>query len=59
MTDTGKKARQRHGTRFAAKRAKARRPRQRKEFGKLPVSVVRGNAQAFVLAHSGVDTFGQ
>lgn len=46
MTTTGKAARRRHGTRVAAKRAKERRPGH-KAFGHLPVSVARGNAQAF------------
>lgn len=52
MNSTGKKARKAHGTRFAAKRAKARRG-GRKQFGQLPISVSKGNAEAFVRAHSG------
>lgn len=44
---TGKAARRTHGTRVAAKRAKSRRRRD-KVFGSLPVSVVAGNAQAFI-----------
>lgn len=47
MNSTGKKARRAHGTRFAAKRAKARK-KKTKTFGALPVSVVRGNAEAWV-----------
>jgi len=46
MTQTGKKARRQFGTRYAAKRAKARR-RSRKRFGALPVSESRGNAAPF------------
>lgn len=46
MTNTGKHARKRYGTRVAAKQAKSRRSR-RKSFGKLPVSVSRGNADQF------------
>jgi len=42
MTSTGKAARKRYGTRYSAKRAKARRG-ARKRFGQLPVSVARGN----------------
>ncbi len=53
MNATGKHARKRYGTRVAAKQAKARRGR-RKKFGTLPVSVTKGNAQAFVLSNSGV-----
>jgi hypothetical protein len=48
MTHTGKRARQKYGNRYAAKRAKVRRPK-RKHFGELPISTKRGNAQAFVL----------
>lgn len=50
MTTTGKKARRQFGTRAAAKRAKGR--HARKTFGSLPVSVVKGNALAFVNMHS-------
>lgn len=45
-TATGKSARKRHGTRFAARRSQARKPAR--EFGRLPVSASRGNAAAFV-----------
>ena len=44
-TSTGKAARRRHGTRFAAKAAKSK--RTHKKFGKLPVSESRGNAKAW------------
>jgi len=44
MTSTGKKARKQFGTRAAAKRAKTHK-RTKKDFGSLPVSVVRGNAR--------------
>lgn len=50
MNSTGKKARRRFGTRAACKRAKARR-RSTKDFGKLPYSVVRGNAHLAVEAN--------
>lgn len=50
-TTTGKAARKRYGTRFAAKAAKAR-TRARKVFGKLPISMVAGNALEFVRKHS-------
>jgi hypothetical protein len=43
---TGKKARQRRGTRAACKAAKAR-TRRRKTYGKLPVSESRGNAKPY------------
>jgi len=46
-TTTGKKARKAHGNRFACKRAKAKTSRQ-KSFGKLAVSVSRGNADSWV-----------
>lgn len=46
MTSTGKAARKRHGTRFAAKAAKSRKGK-RKTFGTLPYSAVRGNAATF------------
>lgn len=49
MTSTGKRARKRFGTRAAAKRAKGIKAR-RKQFGTLPVSVRKGNAEAFVRA---------
>jgi hypothetical protein len=51
VTSTGKKARQQHGTRFAAKRAKTRRAKKR-GWDKLPVSASRGNAEAFVRGHA-------
>ncbi len=53
MNATGKHARKRYGTRVAAKQAKARRGR-RKKFGQLPVSVSKGNAEAFVRGNSGM-----
>ena len=53
MNATGKAARKRYGNRYDAKRAKPRKKR-RKEFGKLPVSFARGNAEQFVRT-SGVD----
>ena len=52
MNATGKAARRKFGNRFAAKAAKTRRP-QRKAFGKLNVSVQRGNAEAWVREHGG------
>lgn len=55
MNAAGKHARKRYGTRFAAKRAKAKRGRRR-NFGKLPVSASRGNADQFVRENSGADT---
>lgn len=51
MISTGKRARRAHGTRAACKRAKSRKPR--KEFGKLLVSVVAGNAAEFIRKHGG------
>lgn len=58
MNATGKAARKRFGTRFAAKAAKATRAQgrkkgNRKQFGKLPVSNARGNAAQFVTNNSG------
>jgi hypothetical protein len=45
VNSTGKAARKRHGTRYAAKAAK---PKKRtREYGKLPVSAARGNAISF------------
>ena len=55
MTSTGKAARKRYGTRFAAKRAKARRRRPDKEFGKLSISTVGKTAAEFVRRRSGFD----
>ena len=55
MTDTGKAARRRHGTRFAAKQAKPRRTREGKTFGKLPISTVGKTAAEFVRKNSGFD----
>lgn len=49
MISTGKAARKQFGTRSSAKRAK-RRKRERKAFGSLPWSVIRGNAESFVRA---------
>ena len=49
-TSTGKKARQKHGTKVAAKRAKARKPKRR-TFGKLAYSVVAKNADGAVAAN--------
>ena len=46
MISTGKKARKRHGTRAAAKRAKKRGAKV-KQFGVLPVSESRGNAASW------------
>ena len=48
MTATGKRARKKYGNRFACKRAKEHQT-ERKEFGSLPVSVVRGNAASWVI----------
>ena len=47
MISTGKRARKKFGTRVAAKRSKARH-KKTKTFGSLPVSVIAGNAEAFV-----------
>lgn len=52
MTTTGKSARKRYGTRVSAKQAKSSR-RRRKAFGKLPVSVSRGNAEQFIRNNGG------
>jgi hypothetical protein len=60
MTATGKKARARLGTRYDAKRAKARRKRKR-TFGKLPYSDSKGNVagwQTGALGAPVVDEFG-
>lgn len=48
MITTGKKARQRHGNRFACKRAKAKKE-SNKSFGSLPYSFRegKGNAASF------------
>jgi hypothetical protein len=46
-TTTGKKARKAHGNRYACKRAKEKKSRN-KIFGKLPVSASRGNAESWV-----------
>ena len=46
MTQTGKKARQQYGNRYAAKRARTRKPKTKK-FGKLPFSCVGKSAGAF------------
>jgi hypothetical protein len=48
MTQTGKAMRRQFGTRYAAKRAKARKPK-RKLFGTLPISMKAGNGQRFAL----------
>lgn len=52
MNSTGKAARRHHGTRVACKRAIRRRVRRR-QFGTLPISVKRGNADAWVREHGG------
>lgn len=48
MTITGKEARKTGGNRYACKRLGARKAK-RKKFGKLPISVVAGNAERFTL----------
>lgn len=53
MTQTGKKARKRGGTRYACKRAKARSPKLR-SFGRLAYSVASKNADQVVAANERV-----
>lgn len=47
---TGKVARRRYGTRFAAKRRSVKR-KQKRTWGKLPYSVLAGNAMSAVSAN--------
>jgi len=54
VISTGKKARKRFGTRAAAKRGKPRNKRT-KEFGQLPVSVIRGNADGWRSGRKGLE----
>ena len=53
-TSCGKKARRAGGTRFACKRAKAKRTGRRRAFGKLAYSVEAKNAAAVVEANDRV-----
>jgi len=50
MNATGKRARKRYGNRFAAKSHKSSRGTRstKRKFGSLPVSVLKGNTEAFI-----------